>query len=297
MKKILISKTLITFLLICVIMGALLSIAYVLRFTRHFVAEFPSHRTVEAQNTLQTERIPPILMYHSISDAPRQVTAGNFEAQIAFLAENGFTFLFADEIHYAYRYDRPIILTFDDGFRDNYEAAFPILQEYGAKATIFIITYRIGQDGFLTAEQIQSLESGGLVRVEPHSHFHSIFTGIELEEVRWQIEVSNAALEGITGRAPRVFAYPFGEFNDDVREIIAEYYDIAFAVENGYTRDMLALYRIAVFNNMLRFRLAVADFGQIVSILAILGLLIASSIGGIICIRKRGGRRASKELD
>ena len=298
MKRILKLKTLLTFALICVIMGALLSSAYVLRFTRHFAAELPSHRAVEAENILNAERIPPVLMYHSISDAPRQVTAENFEAQITFLAGNGFTFLFADEIHYADRYDRPIILTFDDGFRDNYEVAFPILQRYGARATIFVITYRIGQDGFLTAEQIQSLEASGLVRVEPHSHFHSVFTGIELEEVRWQIEVSNAILEGITGRTPRVFAYPFGEFNDEVRKIIGELYDIAFAVENGYTRDMLAVYRITAFDNMLRFRLAVASLGQIIMILTVFGLLIAASIGGLIYVRRDGRRGAAPtELD
>ena len=284
MKKTLNLRTLMIFVFACVIIGAALSLSYVLMVTGHFAAELPSDRTLEAQDTLQIERTPPILMYHSISDAPYQVTAENFRAQIAYLAQNGFTFLFAEDIRYSYRYDRPIILTFDDGFRDNYEVAFPILQEFNARATIFMITYRIGQDGFLTAEQIKSLEDSGLVRVEPHSHFHSIFTGIELEEVRWQIEVSNAILEGITGRVPQVFAYPFGEFNCDVRAIAAEYYSIAFAVENGYTRDMLALYRMGVFNDMLRFRLTVATFGQTLSILMGLWLLIVGAVFGIICV-------------
>lgn len=237
---------------------------------------------------LQAETTLPILMYHSISDMPRQVTAQNFESQIVYLVDNGFTFLFPEEIGHSYRYERPVIITFDDGFRDNHDVAFPILREHNVKATIFMITYRIGDEDFLTAEQIRSLEASGLVRVEPHSHFHSIFTGIELEEVEWQIETSNAILQEITGRVPRVFAYPFGEFNDDVKQIAAQHYDIAFAVDNGYKHDVMALYRSSVFNSMLRFRIAVAPFGQVISIIALCMILSTASLVAIIVQVRKG---------
>jgi peptidoglycan/xylan/chitin deacetylase (PgdA/CDA1 family) len=187
-------------------------------------------------------------MYHSISQNRHQVTAKNFEAQIKYLAENGYTFLFPEEIHDSDEYDKPIIITFDDGYRDNYETAFEILKKYHAKATIFMITEHIGEDGFLTASQIRELEAGGLVRVESHTHNHTIMSQQQLDHVRIQIEKSNAVLEEITGREHKVFAYPYGAFNDEVRQMASEHYEIMFAVDNGDPRDLTALYRESVSN-------------------------------------------------
>ena len=203
---------------------------------------------------LNTMQRPVVLMYHSISDRQWQVTAANFEAQIRYLAKNGFTFLFADEIHNSDQYDNPIIITLDDGFADNYEVAFEILKRYHAKATIFMTTAYIGQDGWLTAAQIQEMENSGLIRVEPHTHNHPDLSRITLDEVRWQIETSNAILREITGRDHRVFAYPFGKFSDEVHSIMSEYYDIVFAVGNGDRRNMMSLYRTSVFNDMNAFK-------------------------------------------
>jgi len=202
--------------------------------------------------------VPPVLMYHSISDADWQVTAENFREQISYLAEGGFTFLFPEQIFYSYRYDKPIIITFDDGFLDNYEIAFPILQEYNVRATIFMMTAYIGLDGWLTAEQIREMEASGLVRVEPHTHNHTDMLQLTPEQMREQIERSNTALTEVTGREHRIFAYPYGFFDEQVKKIVAEYYDIAFAVGNGDRRDMLALHRYSVFNDMYAFRRIVA---------------------------------------
>ena len=228
-------------------------------------------------------RAPVVLMYHSISDSDFQVTAGNFEAQIGFLSSGGFTFLFPEEIAYAYRHERPVVITFDDGFRDNYEVAFPILKRYNAKAVVFMITGEIGNDGFLTAEQIKSLEASGLVRVEPHTRSHVDLTQVSLDGARRQIQEGNAALSEITGREHRVFAYPFGGFDAEIKKIVAEYYDIAFAVENG-SRDMLAFRRHSVFNDMLRFRLTVAAPEQLVLAAALFVAFGGALTGGVIII-------------
>jgi peptidoglycan/xylan/chitin deacetylase (PgdA/CDA1 family) len=233
---------------------------------------------------LRTANDPAVLMYHSISDEPGQVTAGNFEAQIKYLAENGYTFLFPEEIHDSGKHGRSVIITFDDGYRDNYETAFPILQKYNAKAVIFMITYHIGQDGWLTREQIRSLESSGLARVEPHTQFHSDLTRITLEEVRLQIENSNAVIKDITGRDPRVFAYPYGGFNGGVKEIAAEYYDMAFATDNGDKRDIMAFYRASVSNNMMKFRIIAASTGQINLIIILSLFFIIVSVAGVVYI-------------
>jgi len=202
-------------------------------------------------------------MYHSISDQPRQVTERNFLRQIRFISRNGFTPLFPEEIHNSDNYGRPIIITFDDGYADNYEIAFPILKEYNVKATIFMITGYIGKEGYLTEEQIKSLEASGLVRVKPHSRDHTVFTEQSPEHIRMQIEASNATIKELTGREPRIFAYPYGLFNGITREIVAEYYDIAFAVYSGYPRDLLALHRAGVTDHMPIFLIITATPGQI----------------------------------
>ena len=204
-------------------------------------------------------KIPPILMYHSISNRVNHVTAKNFEAQIKYMVDNGYKAIFPEEIRDSNKNDKLIIITLDDGYRDNYETAFPILKKYNVKATVFMITFLIGTDDYLTKEQIKELEDSGLVRVEPHTHYHGPQPGLLKEEdgeakVRWQFEKSNAVLKEITGRDHKVLAYPYGEYNDEVKKIAAEYYDIAFATDRSSSRDMLELRREGIYNDMESFK-------------------------------------------
>ena len=198
---------------------------------------------------LEADKRPPVLMYHSISDDAFQLTAANFEAQIKYMSDNGFSFLFPEDIVNSDKYFRPVILTFDDGFRDNYSTAFPILQEYNARATIFMITDFIGEEDYLTAEQIKEMEASGLVRVESHSHNHTDMAEQSEAHVRRQIESSNAALKEITGRNHKVIAYPFGSVNGELKKIAAEYYNVGFATSQGHSRDLLSLFRHGIYNS------------------------------------------------
>ena len=253
------------FILLFLIFLISLLILYLVAFAPYYVRNSGMGDTcaIDPSHLLQTEKIPAILMYHSISGKASQVTAGNFEKQIRYLAENGYAFLFPDEIYDSDEYDKPIIITFDDGYRDNYEIAFEILKKYNAKATIFIATDNIGKDGFLTEDQIKELEASGIARVEPHSRTHTDFSQITLNGVREQIETSNAALKKITGRDHKVFAYPYGGVNGEVREIAGEYYDVALATGNGNRRDTMELYRQSITNrcmllNMTAFKMQAA---------------------------------------
>jgi len=200
-------------------------------------------------------KIPAALMYHSISDRSAQVSAKNFEKQMKYLSENGYTFLFSEEIRDCDKYEKPIIITFDDGYRDNYDAGFDILKKYNAKATIYMITDYIGKDGFLTEEQIKEMEESGLVRVDPHTHNDTDLSQLTSEHIHFQIEKSNAVLKEITGREPKTFAYPYGGFDEESKEIAAEYYEVAFAVENGSQKDLSAVYRKSITNRCMLFNM------------------------------------------
>ena len=231
------------------------------------LSEFETEIKSEPRNPppilmLGTENTPLVLEYHSIADTPSGITAENFEGQIKYLADKGYTFLFPEEIHDCDKYDKSVILTFDDGYRDNYETAFGILKKYNAKATIFMITNYIGktirEDEFLTANQIKELEESGLVRVESHTHNHKDLSALINEKggenkVRIQLINSAAALKEITGRDHKVLCYPYGGFDDEVKKIVSEYYDIAFATWRGSRRDMFGLYRDAIYNDMTAF--------------------------------------------
>ena len=254
MKKILSKKIIIPAVLILILAIPLLSV-YLLTYPCFSADIKMNGDNTDPSHLLEIRRRPAVLMYHSISNRAAQVTPENFERQIRYLSDNDFTFLFAEKIFSSDNYEKPIIITFDDGYRDNYETAFEILKKYNAKATIFMITDNIGKEGFLTKEQIKRLEASGLVRVEPHTHNHTVMSQQSLEHVIMQIEKSNAVLREITGREHRVFAYPFGEFNDDVRDIITWYYDIAFATDTGSLLDIFALHRQRITNRCMLFNM------------------------------------------
>jgi peptidoglycan/xylan/chitin deacetylase (PgdA/CDA1 family) len=226
---------------------------------------------------LQTKKRPAVLMYHSISNTDYQVTAKNFEAHMKYLSDNGYTFLFPEEIHNSDKYDKPVIITFDDGYIDNYETAFAIIKKYKVKSTIFMISDYIGKPGWLTDKQIKDFEAGGLVRIEPHTRTHTDLSQVTLAGARGQIESSNAALKKITGRDHKVFAYPYGGFNNDVIKIATEYYDIAFATGNGDQRDMMKLYRAGVFNDS-----AISSIAKIYKVGDVLGNVLYSDITAYI---------------
>jgi len=226
---------------------------------------------------LQTKKRPAVLMYHSISNIAYQVTGKNLEAQFKYLIDNGYTFVFPEEIYTCDKYNKPVIITFDDGYSDNYDNAFNIIKKYKVKSTIFMITDCIGKYEYLTEKQIKEFEAGGLVRVEPHTHNHINLSQITLAGARNQIETANFALKKITGRNHKVFAYPYGGFNNNVKKLAAEYYDIAFATGNGNLRDMMELSRTGIYNDGI-----VDNAGKIYKVGDILGNVLNSDITAYI---------------
>lgn len=177
----------------------------------------------------------PILMYHYVSSPPADadqyrldlsVEPAAFREQMAYLAANGYTAIDLYDLSLAITGKqtlppRPIILTFDDGYRDVYENAFPILKEYGLEATFFIVTDFIdqGHPAYLTWPMVEEMAAAGM-RMEPHSKNHVDLYGKEHDLVVYQVLGSLQTVEAHVGYRPRYFAYPGGTYDDQTIEVL-----------------------------------------------------------------------------
>ena len=98
----------------------------------------------------------PILMYHAVGDetwgySDLFVRPSELENHLQYLADNGYETIFFDDLSHLEDYEKPVILTFDDGYDDNYTELYPLLQKYQAKATIFVIPRDLGKAHKMTA--------------------------------------------------------------------------------------------------------------------------------------------------
>jgi peptidoglycan/xylan/chitin deacetylase (PgdA/CDA1 family) len=187
----------------------------------------------------------PVLLYHKI-DRPAKdslVRGGftppaRFEKQLAYLKKQGFVFYTASELieHYKERGAFPqngITLTFDDGWKDNYTNAFPILRRLNIKATIFLVPSCIGQTSdkallkgegaraHLSRKEILEMVEHG-IEFGSHSVNHRWLHQLPVDEMKFEVEESKHQLEDLLQKPCKVFAYPAGYFNDEVRAVVED---------------------------------------------------------------------------
>lgn len=200
----------------------------------------------------------PVLNYHAVNDekcSPLVVTVPHFAEQMKYLHTHGYHTITMDEL-YAYLVDgkplpdKPIVLTFDDGYTDNYTHAFPILQQYGFKATLFMVADSIGQPRFLTAQQLLDMDAHGFA-VESHTYTHRNMTTLQGPALREDLIKGRIVLESLLGHPVRYLAYPQGFNNEDVqRATLDGGYRLAFTVSPNTVQpgdNLMALNRLPIF--------------------------------------------------
>ena len=179
----------------------------------------------------------PILMYHAVAQDPPpttrrlSVTPGAFEEQVAFLANHGYTGLTFSDLADAFRTgavlpERPVVLTFDDGYADFAREAWPVLRRHDFPATVFVTTGWIADAGaaaagtpldhMLSWAQVCELSSAG-IEMAAHSHSHPELDQLGEAELRHDLGHSKALLEDAIGAPVRALAYPFGYSSSRVR--------------------------------------------------------------------------------
>ena len=174
----------------------------------------------------------PILMYHAVSDdcwGIRElfVSPQSMEEQLQFLTENGYTTIWFEDLPNIAQYKKPIILTFDDGYDDNYTELFPLLKKYNAKATIFVIADRMDMEHKMTVEQAKEMSDSGLVSIQSHTMTHGQLDRMDEEQLVYQMEQSQLLITRMTGKVPRTLSYPEGRYTQLAVEVAKRYYDFA----------------------------------------------------------------------
>lgn len=194
----------------------------------------------------------PVLMYHAVSDDmwgywDLFVSPKDMEAHLQYLQENGYMTITFEDLPYVTAEDKPVMLTFDDGYDDNYTELFPILQKYNAKATIFCITGSIGNEHMLTREQIREMSDSGLVSIQSHTVTHPYLGSSDLETVARECEQSRLELLRITGKLPFVLCYPSGSVSESAIGTIEESYDFGLLMNGGMFVTGSDAYRVPRF--------------------------------------------------
>jgi peptidoglycan/xylan/chitin deacetylase (PgdA/CDA1 family) len=207
----------------------------------------------------------PILMYHYLSVPPDNadiyrrdlsVSPDLFAQHLDRLREEGYTTIRLDDLllhltEGAPLPARPVILTFDDGYRDNYTNAFPLLKERGMTATFFIVTDLIDADlpDYLSWDMVREMHAGGM-SIQSHGRNHASLKGRDDDYLIWQALGSLETIEFELGVRPRFISYPAGQYDENTIKIFqsAQYWAGVTTVQGAThsSEDLFELRRVRI---------------------------------------------------
>lgn len=179
----------------------------------------------------------PILCYHRFGsrNSKLNVTPAAFDAQMDYLARNGYTVVTMERV--ARFLDgkeglpaKSVAITIDDGYRSTFEIAYPILKKYGFPATVFLYTDFVGASDAMTWAQMKDMMGSGMIEIQPHSKSHPNLT-LRLpgetdarykERIRKEVDIPIATLRDRLGEVSVTYAYPYGDVNQYVVDLLAK---------------------------------------------------------------------------
>lgn len=226
----------------------------------------------------------PILTYHSLDDSGSVISTSpaTFETQMKYLAQSGYQSLSLSEATVFIRERKPFpekafVMTFDDGYQNNYTVAFPAMKEFGFKATVFLISaycgkswsggvYSLEARPMLSWSEIKEMHRYG-VEFGAHTSTHPDLTRIPIDQAEREMAGSKTAIQDRLGAQVQSFAYPFGRLNAKVQEIARGQFSAACSTRLGKIEvaddpfslkriDMYYLSDFAVFSKLATTRLA-----------------------------------------
>jgi peptidoglycan/xylan/chitin deacetylase (PgdA/CDA1 family) len=215
--------------------------------------EGEKEREFKEGNLKYNDQSIPVIMYHSIDyeeGNELRVPKEKFREQMKYLKDNGYTTLTMGELYNFMTSNKPIpeksiVLTFDDGYKDNYENAYPILKEFGLKGTVFIITNCIDKDkGFLTSKELKEMDKNGM-DIESHTLNHDKLGELPYNKQVETLKGSKEFLEKLLNKKVKYIGYPYGKYNNDTIKATKDTgYNIAFTTESGWANKQQGIYKL-----------------------------------------------------
>lgn len=199
----------------------------------------------------------PILLYHSIRESPENslmVTPERFDEEMIHLRNAGYYPLLFSDLRGWERGrplpKKPILITLDDGYEDNYTNAFPILWKTNMRATIFAVTDNMGKPGRLTWDEMKEMERSRLIDIQSHSRTHPNLTQLTPEQKKNEIMGSRQVIRKYLGKEAIAFSYPYGFYDQSiVDEVRQAGYSFAVTTEPGpaeLSQGALTLHRVFI---------------------------------------------------
>lgn len=215
---------------------AIIAVLIVFNMNIYFAAE-DNNQNVEAV-TPNTDIIIPVLMYHNLAESypagseGANITPKLFEEHMLGILDRGYTPIFVADYYNSVQRgealpEKPIIVTFDDGYLSNYEIAYPILKRLNIPATIFVVTSTIGattESGAVSTPhfnwaQAREMQDSGIIDIHSHSHTHRNMTAISPAELQEELRLSRYLIERNLNKNCFVFSYPFGGYNEVTKNL------------------------------------------------------------------------------
>lgn len=197
----------------------------------------------------------PILMYHSISSGNSlRVPKSEFASHMKWLKDNDYVTLSPEEAYRVFTTNsmpskKSVLITFDDGYTDNYTKAFPILKQYGMKATIFMIEQSIGRPNHLTDEQMDEMMAHG-ISIESHTIHHLELNRLSKQQQEDELKGSKTFFDQRFSQRTRMVSYPVGRYNEETLKLAKEAgYQMAVTTEPGHAKKeqgMMSLHRVRI---------------------------------------------------
>lgn len=178
----------------------------------------------------------PILMYHYVGNNPNpadrqrdilSITSDKFDAQLAWLAQNGYSPITLDTLYSVFsgktpRPQKTVVLTFDDGYIDFYTTAAPILAKYSFPSVAFIPTGLVGGGYYMNWSQIKELQANGLVSFQAHTVHHYNLVSLPYSQQLAELRDSKKTLEAETGTIVNFIAYPYGASDNNTGKAVLQ---------------------------------------------------------------------------
>lgn len=220
----------------------------------------------------QDKVIIPIILYHCIEEnypesmSNLAITSNTFEQHMQALKAAGYTPINFKE-YYDYTYfgvplpEKPILITFDDGYLSNYLYAYPILKQFGFKATFFIVVNSVGKPTggevvypHFTWDEAREMEQSDLIDIESHTYYHHDMRQSSIADAQEDLRLSKYTIDTNLNKNCHVLAYPYGFYNSTVQKLAEKAgYDVQCIVgdtgANTITTPINELKRLTVSGN------------------------------------------------